>query len=310
MAIFGFSRESKYAPSLLRPYVSSVEASADELPPNLATDPRLVHARALIKQTNDRSDAWDDNWLKVFRAERLIAQVTDPVALDLLIDTRILELEKFGVPTTAIYREQLSSLRAQSGGTPDDRTRILYLAVLDDLQWSQAKRHVDRRKRYSAATRIGFLTVSALALAMLPYFLGPYVVTFPQQPSHMFLAYTAMTFGLLGALFSRLIALYNTYGTLDLDRTNNEFNSRLLAVRMLFGAIGSLILFYLLCTGAFQGNAFPNIDGIKPDLSKGPDPELAKLILWSTVGGFSERLVAGYLQAREISGLESPKPKP
>jgi hypothetical protein len=82
--------------------------------------------------------------------------------------------------------------------------------------------------------------------------------------------------------------------------------------------IGVIIFYYFLCSGLIDGSAFPKLSGVAVGTSKkelglaeldvlAPTMNLAKLLVWSFIAGFSERLVPTTLdrvdqQAKKTEG--------
>ena len=97
----------------------------------------------------------------------------------------------------------------------------------------------------------------------------------------------------------------------------NGYQSRMLYVRLLYGMSGEIIFYFLLRSGLLGGSAFPDLSqvsvgehivwkftptGAGQNLEAGkldpsgltilmPTPDFAKLVVWSFLAGFSERLV-------------------
>ena len=138
-------------------------------------------------------------------------------------------------------------------------------------------------------------------------------------------------FGVLGAYFSRIIRFQTEVATLGFDEVTNIYQSNLLYVRLMCGLVGAVIFYFLLRGGILAGGIFPNlsnisigeqvvwkagIDGMSPVHGQdgklvpsgltilAPTPELAKLIVWSFLAGFSERLVPDALERTEARARE------
>jgi hypothetical protein len=124
-------------------------------------------------------------------------------------------------------------------------------------------------------------------------------------------------FGLLGAYFSRIIMFQGQIVTLGFDDVMISYQARLLYVRLLLGMIAAFVFYFLLRSQIIAGSAFPDLSklgigeqivwktttagGIVPVADQVPEPsgltilmptiDLAKLLVWSFLAGFSQTLV-------------------
>lgn len=131
-------------------------------------------------------------------------------------------------------------------------------------------------------------------------------------------------FGLLGAYFSRIIMFQGQIATLEFDDVMISYQARLLYVRLLLGMLGAFVFYFLLRSEIIAGSAFPDLSklgigeqivwkttaagGIVAVADRVPDPsgltilmptkELAKLLVWSFLAGFSQTLVSDTLTQR------------
>jgi hypothetical protein len=132
------------------------------------------------------------------------------------------------------------------------------------------------------------------------------------------------TFGMLGAYFSRMMAFQSNLATIKFDEVVSTYVGRMLRLRMLYGLIGALIFYLLVRSRAVQGPLFPTVEtttiadhvvgwvGGKAKVATTltillPSAELAKLLVWSFIAGFSERLVPETLARVENTSQNSDK---
>jgi hypothetical protein len=217
-------------------------------------------------------------------------------------------------------------VRADEAQEMADKSRRAILAsVLDDLQWFYQQRIIKRRALAGSATRLlGFGLLSMLFVA-LPFIAFVVVKLFDWnwvlRLIHNFPNYglfTAASFGLLGAFFSRLIS-FQFSNAMTVEEAENRYSYRSLAIRAGVGMCGAVIIYYLLGTDLFGSTAKPNFTKLEYKvlpvvtmLSADtfevllPSSDWCLLVIWSFLAGFSERLVPDTLSRAEgqLSGQQ------
>jgi hypothetical protein len=215
---------------------------------------------------------------------------------------------------------------AQSvAGDADNTRRAILASVLDDLQWFYQQRIVKRKALWSSAWNLlGFGVISLLIVA-LPFLAFVYekatgstrllnlIQHFPNYG-----LFTAMSFGLLGAFFSRLISLQFT-SEMTVEDAENRYGFRSLAIRAGVGMCGAAIIYFLLGTDLLGQTAKPDfaqlsfkivpmVTMLSSDTYEVllPSPHWCLLVMWSFIAGFSERLVPESLARAEgqLSGTQ------
>jgi len=197
-----------------------------------------------------------------------------------------------------------------------NRYRAILSAVFDDLQWLYQKRNLVRSALYDSADNLvcfGEITLLFAASPILFFFIerqfgitffSKFVLMFPNYG-----LYTAASFGLVGAFFSRLLSL--KFSTLDLtvEDAQNLFGKRSLLIRAAVGISGAIIVFFLL-RSQIIGLAAPDFTKLSFEeatiqtlLVKTtvllPSKDWALLVIWSVLAGFSEKLVPDSLARAE-----------
>ena len=254
--------------------------------------------------------AWDE----AYRAERMIEMLLGGTQLRQEIAARLDELA-FDNPVEAErFRGQFEAIaKAASDGNAiadDTILRSLLLRIMERLHWHAKKRNLSRPIRKQATKNILWCMLAAFLLAVLPYIaiwldwrggaLAPYWT--------LFALYTALASGLLGAFFSRLLAIQGGWTNMSLDDVflQREFSYSLLRAGV--GMCGALVMFFFFKSGLVDGALFPKFENMALQLvssSDGhmsfvvPSKDLALVTVWCFLAGFSEKLVPSILTSTE-----------
>jgi hypothetical protein len=253
---------------------------------------------------------------KLYAAKLRLALLMEDEDIRLDAARRFVEAGHLGVPTTAALQKEFDA-----EGADEKRRRIVYMALLDDLHLRYQRRSLDRRERRRKAgilNLIGFM-LAAPAICAMAYVLGPVrsenlegLRTFIES-LHIL---AVVWFGLIGAYLSQMFALHSVLKTIDYDALATEFNLSAVAFRLMIGALGALLMYFLIVGQFLDGEMFPdwsegkswivsrpsgetgltvrgtNSPGAVPARSIGTlSKEFAQLLIWSTIAGFSERLI-------------------
>lgn len=116
--------------------------------------------------------------------------------------------------------------------------------------------------------------------------------------------------GCFGAYVSQLIGFYQAIPTVDYRMIQNRYSRWSLMLRYMLGGFAAFVL-YLLVTGQLlAGDMFPDrakiSDGIWGSATGPavPSVDFAKLLVWSFIAGFSERLLTEQLTRIEGAGAK------
>ena len=212
------------------------------------------------------------------------------------------------LPDIAEYRDRMKLF---SQHNTHQEQRAAYLALLNALQCDFIEKRLLRQLRESVADRMFRYGVFA---TLAPLFTQALFVAFVWMTSiiyHVERFYVGewesitsfglvATLGMLGAYFSRMISFQGTITSLTFEGVTNEYLSKVIRLRMLYGMLGALIFFVILRSEIITSELLPKFDNKADyvDLGKSnilllliPSSNLAKVIIWAFLAGFSERLV-------------------
>ena len=232
-------------------------------------------------------------WSNAYQIEQLLVDLFDEPTLEVELQGRLLEAEAHLRPPLFEHYVQ----RAQAAKSPQER-RALLARLLNDLQWRHTVNEVKRTysKEVSKSTGLIFVaTVVAFALMILllrTLFSG---ADWRANPAVLLLL-AAVTGG-WGAGFSMLASLKSRLDAAGFDDLKLMKAKWILGSRPLIGVGAAGILFYFLVSGLLEGPVFPKL-AVEP----GTDialKDLALMIVWCFVAGFSERLVPALLAKTE-----------
>ncbi|MBK1657995.1 hypothetical protein [Paracraurococcus ruber] len=174
------------------------------------------------------------------------------------------------------------------------QARNLLVATLEDTHWTLQRKFLARPMHRAATKRVMRYGMFAFALFLLPYALP----RLGQQMESLAL-WTPLTAGFFGAMFSRLQYLQSNWNRLSLGALEDAQSTESILARSAAGMAGALILLFLLQSGLLGGTLFPTLAWDRPLQTVPPEKDLALLVVWSFVAGFSERLVPSILRQTE-----------
>lgn len=250
------------------------------------------HLQACFKSPPNQwtEKAWDD----AYCIEKQISMLLASDFLHEEIKSRLREAVDRNARDAATleskYNTLCKAIDDKHTANGDELLRNLLREILENIHWHSKLKYLKRKFRLDATRNMLLFVVVALicALAIFP--------RVHSDPSQLLILLMVATCGLLGALFSRLITLHSQWDVISLEELRSSKSVLHIFLRSCIGVCGALILYFILRSKIVAGDIFPKLD----DLTKkvGPDSyhrDLALLIMWSIIAGFSESRVPSVL---------------
>lgn len=271
---------------------------------NLPADANPAIVAEIEELLGKESHEWEDFYL----IERLLAEIYDPMSLDIELQRRLVDAEKMLPEENFLfYKNKLGELNED---TDVLLKRTLLTRMLGDIQWrytvKYAKRSHGRVVRNRTAITFILSILPFLALVYSPGFFAG--VSSALHIRLEFPMYIAILSGIWGASFSMLFNLKQRLDNSHLDDLRVLRTGGFIFSRLFIGVGAALILYFFLEAGLLSGQALPDlsaIDSANIGTRAADMKNFALLVIWSFLAGFSEKLVPGLLSKTEEKALNS-----
>jgi hypothetical protein len=278
----------------------------------------------------------NQNWTNAYEVEQLLVHLFDDDTVATELTVRTLEARSvLHTDLAAMYDAHAHEIDNPPAGQATDpaiaalRRRALLARLVNDLQWRYIVNEATRRYSKAITRRTAILSVFALMI-----FVAAVVLIVMRTTTFYFgdlrLLGVAALAGTWGATFSMLATLKSRLDGSKFDDLKLMRALSVLLSRAAIGAGAASILFFFLLSGLLGGSAFPSLARARDDAGRVttsaapadssaaqsspptaagtnagrtqeplPATELALLIVWCFIAGFSEQLIPSLLASTE-----------
>lgn len=270
----------------LRAYFARMEALDGKLTPDA-----LQRLKDLLNPNRPRS------WSEAYEIEQMLVHLFEEETLKTELGVRSLEARgTFHAPLADLYTKEMT------GANTPERQRGLLARLVNDLQWRYTVNEVKRRYSQDITSRTAWLF--AFALLFFAVWTAYIVLSKPASGDLHLLIFAALA-GTWGAAFSMLGSLKSRLTACELDDMKLMRPWVMLLSRALIGTGAGCVLYFFLRSGLLGGSAFPQLT-ILDTTDVVPRKDLALLIIWCFIAGFSEKLVPNILEKTETRAGSMP----
>ena len=266
-----------------------------------------------------------DEWIKLNETSQAVGRYLLPEQLEIEYPILLSLASRRKLSNLDVHQKSAEFLGPAGAAAPATKKQAAYLALLDDLQRDFIDMRNKRQLRQEVAKRLFVYGCTLLIVAVLPFVLLGLLSNPATGPGTLYSSNPVfgfgmvMAFGLLGAFFSRVTQFQADSATLSFEQVMNTYRPEVLRVRLLVGMMGAVVFYFLMRSEIVGGTIFPKLSEVslstvsvlkettgaasaaeKKFEASGltillPSMELAKLLVWSFLAGFSERLVRNTL---------------
>lgn len=271
----------------------TLRASLERMRERCSGKPAFATAERLLAD----EDHW--SWNRAYEVEQLFVDLYDDETLRTELACRVREAGPvLRPPAGAWYQEQLGKRKSSTG------RRALLGRLINDLQWRYTVNEARRGYTKEITGRTGRVFVCVVGLFLI-WALIASLGSDEVPPGDWKLLFLVASAGGWGAVFSMLTGLRGRLDASSFDDLKLSRSWWMLTARALIGLAAALVLLFFFVGGLLEGSLFPDMSPEKVVVAEGvtkcflAQKDIALLIVWSFLAGFSERLVPSLLAHTE-----------
>jgi hypothetical protein len=231
----------------------------------------------------------EKTWVNAYEIEQLMVPILGLEYLDMDIGRNLVSAK------TLLPKDKHDYFQDQvSQATETAQKQALLGGLIGDLHWRNQVRQLHRK--YSRLTRVrtGLLFGFSIVLMFVPVFFADFGLDWIS----LNMALIAVASGFMGAAFSMLLSLKKRIESATLDDLKVQHRWTFMFSRAMIGLGASLILYFFLRGEILAGSFLPNF-GTGEIVSPLPWKQMALLVVWSFIAGFSEKMVPNLISQAE-----------
>ena len=269
---------------------------------------------ATYKDAKDKIDSLfneDMSWKNAYEIARLFVLLYNDNKVDIEIKRLLVDIKvDLGDDIYQFYSQEI-----QTNDINLDYKRELLAKMIEDCQWGDTKKYTNIELNSNISLKYSIIYIVSFICFSLTFFIFYFLFINSTKDSNLLKSIVffdkvviAIVSGILGASFSLLIKSRTT------DLKYNELllfeNPFYIISRILIGSCAALLMFFFFYSGLLRGALFPafqtniliNTSDVSVDVIKSTNidiSQIALLIIWCFLAGFSESLIPNLLMKTE-----------